>query len=410
MAFSSRLRALALVPLVGACYSPNDSINASGDTGTDSAHDTSAGVDELGDTSLDPGIDTTAGPSGDDATGSTSIDPTTGASATDTTTTDDPTSDPTSGDPTGGDPTTSDSASDDATTSDDTTTGVALCEDEGACVEVAAAGWSGPATLHTTAADDPVPSCGPSWSDAIDDMHADLSAPPASCECSCGDPVGESCGSMTLRNYGLNDPFCVSQVASYVIAPGCNNIPNASAGSWWRITDPPEVVGGACAANLEETITPAAFDTRITACGGTDELLGCGAGESCVPTPDDPDDRVCIWQDGDVPCPVGSAFSDRAVRHRGIVDTRDCGACTCGDPVGTCYANVALMNPDDCLAMFFNGTIDSNGACEQDEDIAATGGVNWSIMTPDSSCTASPSAPLGAASASDPVTTCCMPS
>ncbi len=380
---------MALVVMAGTlagCLTSNPALT---DTSEDSGDDTSTGG---GPTSGTPG---TSNPSTTENPTSTTDSATTEPSTTvdpDTTDTEDP-------------------------TTDTETTGPAACGAGSVCVDSAPAGWDGPAIWAETPFEDEVPECPEAYPDPAFEAFDDLQAPPADCDCDCGAAMGASCASLTLE-YHANDSNCVGapeEEFTISAAGSCQAAPNEPSADYWEVTDP-GVSGGSCTPTTMESVTPASWVSRTTACGGAVPSDGaCDPGQSCVAEPGDGfESRLCVWQPGDLECPDG-AYSDRFVRSGDFEDMRACQDCTCGNPTGSCTGTVRLWPDNDCtdsgVAPGPSGIIDIDGGCERGQTATQYGvaSANAGTLTlQDVECAPSVGTAIGEAEPVQPYTLCCL--
>lgn len=317
--------------------------------------------------------------------------------ASDTTSTSETTTSPTSTDPTT-----------DPTTDPDSTTGTpAGCPaTTHACVPTAPSGWSGPGALaEDTNTGDP-PTC-PTSFDAAPPVvaYAELSAAAAQCSCTC-EPLDPSCGSATITTD--TSAACLTPDNHGVSVNGnCTNFPIA-ASSYYSFAPPP-VTAGSCLAKPSSMTPPAGFGVRDSLCVASplDVADACATDDVCVPIADAPfASPACIWTDGDVDCPAGSDYATRTLLHRDIDDTRGCTACTCGEIGGTCTGTLELRAQASCAGAVV-GQIDVGADCE----LVAGAVVSAQLVEFEANGTcgaASGAQPAGSATATDPITVCCL--
>lgn len=156
-------------------------------------------------------------------------------------------------------------------------------------------------------------------SDPCPSKHACIPAPPARWH----GPVVTRAGAATC-----DAPFSISKllVGRGVEAPtpGCTCTCRSTS------------VSPSCDPIDQATLVDATFDTSLTICGGAVVPKGaCSPGELCVPLPSA--GSICIWQDGDAPCPT-PIFSRRSIWFRALKDDRGCTPCTCDGAPPTCLA------------------------------------------------------------------------
>jgi hypothetical protein len=177
---------------------------------------------------------------------------------------------------------------------------------------------------------------------------------------------------------------------------------------------PLELSEGGCATSRPGAPeSPATWQTRAHTCQGW--LQGtCGDdGHVCVPAaPPGQGFRTCISHDGDTACPPGTPYQDRRVFFAGFVDTRSCGACTCGPPAGSaCTAEISIYQDAACASTpGYVETIDALGpACHDLVAGTALGSKAASVpvYTP-GACAPSGGEPTGSAKPVDPSTYCCI--
>ncbi len=366
---------LALVGAAG-CLTPNPALT---DSSGDSEGDDSTGSDTSG-SSANPS--TTAGP--------TSM---TGTSTTEGTTVDpDTTVGPDTDDPSG----------------ETETTGPAACGSGNVCAPEVPAGWAGPVVWAETATADPQPACPESYAELAFNAFDDLQAPPAECTCECGEPTGVGCAPLTLELHGA-DSSCIGAPDDTftIVGSACNNLPNEPSGQYWEVADP-GLSSGSCTPMDSTAVPPAGFSQTSTVCGGAAIGEGeCVGTETCVAAPPEGfESRLCVWQEGDLECPTGS-YEDRFVRHADFSDGRNCTACTCGDPSGTCVGNVVLWPSPSCSGMLIAGMVSVGGSCVQAAD-SVNSAEAGTLSVEDASCAPSGGVPTGEAEPDEPFTLCCM--
>lgn len=397
-----KLPACLAIVLLSACRT----IDAPAQGGESEGDGGSSGTS--GDSNETQGAGTSGPTSSPGTTGST--DPTTDA----TTTTDDGSSaEDTSGidpDDTGTDPT----ATSDGSTGPDTSDSTGAVEPmpcASTCVALPGGEWQGPVALSIDDAGDPAPGCSDVWGAAVDELFSGLVAPPAQCECSCGDAEDVTCSpTLTLNRKANNGANCAvaAVLDSYQLSPGCNPINESDADTRWDLVVPgPE--GGSCDPIGEAMIEPASFTTRYTMCGESSPAIGeCNGGQTCVADTDAP---MCVWTEGDVECPGDGFGVKHLVFSPEVEDTRSCTACTCGEPEGTCVTSgVDLYDFDNnCMPQMFNVPVDmpASGCVISDFAVFDASYPNSAIPTPQTSCEPGVSNATGDVDVQGPVTVCC---
>jgi hypothetical protein len=305
------LPALASVLALVACIPP------SSDPGSEAATDTEA--------------------AGDDATQPTTGEPTTGAD-------DDGADD-------GAGPNPQDDGSDETTGASGSDTGDDGESDDGEaeacnvltheCLTTVPTGWSGPAALaKTTDLEGPAAPCEGAWSEVLDVALFGGFADGGDATCMCGCvPDDVACEVDANLSYWNSNACSGAADGSITVTDGVviGNppwIPDTL--GMWRINWSTQSLAGSCEPNFSESIPEAAFATRVTACGLSEDIGTCDGGEPCTPRPaDSASGEVCIFQDGEHECPAGS-YAERRVYYRDIEDTRACPTCECGELSGSC--------------------------------------------------------------------------
>jgi hypothetical protein len=371
-----------------------------GDSGDTSAEDDSSGAAVDGSGSGDPGVSTTAAATMSTA-GSTTSDDGDSAEATSGT-------DP---DETGTDPSDTGEGSTGADADSSSTGAVEPTPCASTCVALPGGEWQGPVRLEIGATGDASPGCSDVWGAAVDELFSDLVAPPAVCDCSCGDAQDVMCSeTLTLNRKANNGASCAvaAILDSYELSPGCNPINETDQNTRWDLVVPgPE--GGSCDPIAEAMIEPAAFTTRYTLCGESAPAPGvCNGDQTCVADTDAP---LCVYADGDVACPGDGFGVKHVVYGPDVADTRSCTACTCGEPEGTCVTSgVDLYDFDNaCVPELFDVPLDmpAAGCVVSPFAVFDASYPNSAIPAPQTSCAAGESDAQGDVAAQGPITMCC---
>ena len=291
---------------------------------------------------------------------------------------------------------------------DDDDNGKTDCEDPqctGAgysCVDPAPTGFVGPVDWYADQ------KCAPPFSTEHAKGGIDVTVPPGgSCPtCACGSATGERCG-VDANLYDQLGCGGKSKAFVFVGSGTCVNTGDQVFGpKSVKLTGTARVVQGSCAPSSagEKSFQNPSFTNDVRACraqpGG-----GCAGSQICAPP--NGENSTCIAQDGDVACPGG--FSKRLL-FRGWQDSRDCGACACEPPTGTC--------PSSAVPSLF----DSATSCSQGEIVLSSNcsniplhpsGTFASRMTlhtaTNVTCKATGGAITGTVTPNDPVTVCCRP-
>lgn len=300
------------------------------------------------------------------------------------------------------------------------------CADVATCVAEVPAGWAG--YDHLFDGSGSTPSCAAPFTQTISPGGSGLTAEPASCgACSCGAPGGQTCDlpdALIVQDSTCgNLPVSFAQLAvpaawdgtctgdDYAPSVTTCGVNGTSPCAVSLTVAPPVVTGGACVALPgSASVGAAVFASTGVACEGAPHGSGCSGTDVCQPRPAAPfEPGVCIHHDGDVDCPAG-AFTARHVFFTAIADTRQCTACTCGQPTGaTCAAQISVYStPTGCTTTpvaqvaagdCVNLTGNPQVATRKATIAPPTGG----------SCAASGGAPTGAATGTGATTYCCIP-
>lgn len=295
-------------------------------------------------------------------------------------------------------------------TGDSGTTGGAMCpETTHACLPAVPSGWTGPLAVHTGAAAELPPSCQGGYTQPLFDLNGDLQAPPVTCDCECGDPVGTTCQPITMDRYANVSCSATptgTQIGGSFAERQCKMVADYTmvfTGTFHKMSDGGVSTPGACTEMPTEIIPMASWSSALRGCGTTTpDAGGCGMDETCAPVVPDAFADTCIAQTGDVQCPV-SPYSERAVYYGDFADTRSCSECTCGTPTGTCGGTVDFRN-GECDGPAFEqvGLGDCSGNL--------SGNYLFATYVPsDGACAASNSVVQGSAQGTQPATFCCLP-
>lgn len=375
--------------LVAACFNPtsspvaNDTEPSDESSGSDPTSPTApnSASDDDGPSTTAPTTTTSASsdPTGDEASDDDGSD-STGDTSTDSATTNPSTTDA--------------STTDSATTDDGSTTGVAACD--GQCAPDVPQGWQGPVVMYDGEA--AAPPCPGTYPQAVHTgLHAGLDSGDASCSCECGDVVGASCGAATLREEGNLCVQFIMDPETFVLQPNQCSFINAPADTY-SVTPPAlNTAGASCSPDADESIPTPTWDRNVRSCE-TAPGDACDGG-TCFPAIPE-DHAMCIFVEGDAACP-GGTWANRVVSHADFTDDRDCSACTCGSPSGTCGGSVVLMN-QGCGVIFVDEIV-VNGCAT----VGAASHAEW-YPEVDASCSPSGGALVGDAAPTDAITYCCM--
>jgi hypothetical protein len=247
-----------------------------------------------------------------------------------------------------------------------------------------------------------------------------LQAPPAQCQCSCGQPVGGQCLAhlSCFAQGACDDPSM--QTTSTMLDTCTELLPPSSSGSDVTIhcqmvlplmltADAELACEAATSINLIDPAWPPAAQACLRNEGGV-----CGSDGLCVPRPEPGLVGPCVVRSGEHPCPspygVGSTYFDGRVD-----DSRGCAPCTCGevvDPGCVCEGSDA-----GC------GVVVQDAACESDGVMVPLGGACTPVprtdaanamgamlvgVRPSGECAASEPAAVGEVVPIGPLTVCCV--
>ena len=285
----------------------------------------------------------------------------------------------------------SDSTSGD-TDEDDTGSSGDACGGE--CLDIGPA-WNGPVVLSSG---ETAPACD---DDSAPEFTAftDLVAPPAACECSCGEPNVACPESGEIINRGDPGPVClafVPPVWTENVTAGCNDIPDVTFGAnvlRLSVDQPANIDSASCISSSSTDVTPPSWENGWSGCSAEAALGEC---EVCS----DNVAGLCIWQEGDVACDV-PGFAEKTLMFTDVDDGRTCSDCTCGDVTGRCTGSVTYRAGDTCNL----GTVGEGDAGDCVEaDFARGADLEFSD---DLGCEAADVSPVGAATPIRPITACC---
>lgn len=265
-------------------------------------------------------------------------------------------------------------------------------------------GWKGPAALYDGAQSGKPATCPSPYTALEVDAHQNVTA---SVSCSCGTPTfaGQKCktdvvwwGSANCPNneFGLLDPIANP-------GPVCSSQTGTQYKSL-RVGKPVPEKGTCTFPAPAFDIPPPSFEKVDVACG-LPQAASCEARADCVatPVPEQPFTRLCIYKDGDEPCP-SLDYTARLVAHKKVEDDRACSPCAGPVADASCTDTYGFTTAGDCNSASPTDQI-ANGAC-----IASPGGsvVNGSaIKITNPTCTTTGGKASGTVKSAEPVTFCC---
>jgi hypothetical protein len=275
------------------------------------------------------------------------------------------------------------------------------------CLEAAPDGWDGPTALRIGTG---VPaSCTGDYARELASGGTEVVAAAASCStCSCtASSATPSCASfLDFVSSGQDDCGGVtcaqsaSEPCALLSSPCFEGLDTGSL----KAQLPP---GATSCTPSAQTPTRAAAKWQLSmlACGtGELKLGGCDSGKLCAPAL--PSDAIlCVMHDGDEPCPAGD-YSQRRLLYTAIDDARGCSACSCAQDCNYGY-KVFAADDTSCsgTAMLpLTGLSTCNGVAPSDKSLRVSVQIGGT-----GECLASGGTPTGAATASGPITACCVP-
>ncbi len=276
------------------------------------------------------------------------------------------------------------------------------------CLPPAPQGWVGPTALYDGPESAKPTDCPTPYTQKTAEAHVGMTAAPAACACGASVTTGRRCDADVVT-YSLSG--CAGNnvlLEGTATTASCLTTTNGTQASY-RVETPTLVPGTCTFPNASATLPPVAFEKVEVACGLA-QAAACVARTDCVsaPAPAQPFTRMCIHQDGDVPC-SSADYSERFVAHKAVSDTRTCSACTAtpsGGACGTSWGNRSnaiqctnLPAPADKTA----GICYPYGGIGTVVDVGAMGPSN-------ATCTPTGGSAAGTAASTEPVTFCCAPS
>jgi hypothetical protein len=272
------------------------------------------------------------------------------------------------------------------------------------CAPHAPPDWNGPVAVAE--APDPA-QCPATYPESELTVYADLEAEDAGCSCSCSEATGSTCPPATLQRWAGDEGCPGAPSDEFSVAPGvCEpiNSPLGLTGYFGAIAPVGTPAGGSCSPSLETNLPAAYWATTVVGCGGSTPRAGCNEGEACLPRPQGVFQGVCVWREGDEPCPAGYQY--KSVHHSEMADTRECiDDCSCGSPTNvSCGGTVELYNQNECGSN--NETLTIGGVCLSPSPSLVRGAIYHPEVS--GQCLASGGTPTGSVAPQSPVTVCCL--
>ena len=277
------------------------------------------------------------------------------------------------------------------------------CEgDDGICLSPLPVGWKGPAALRIPS--DPGGGCRDAFPTLVKTGISDVEAEDITCDCSCGPPTGQTCPTPTFHQYAGSD--CTPANGGIQLTFSCVSGLSPPPSGLSLSIDADVPLGGACVATADAQKPPATSVDRIL-CASV-ELQSCDEGLCAAAPGEGYEPRLCVYAEGDLPCPSAEGWGERIVIFDAVDDTRTCGECTCGPPMGgTCVGESAVYNFSQCQSV--KESIPHDGSCVP---LMTQGFGSVQIDMPEATggaCEASRPSPAGAAVGTSPLTVCCAP-
>jgi hypothetical protein len=175
----------------------------------------------------------------------------------------------------------------------------------------------------------------------------------------------------------------------------------------FAISAGPPALSVQCTPVADADVPPLGWNNDVTVCASDvgHARSDCPADQICQPRPGSGfGPKLCIGISGASGCPQDSPYSVGAVYYEDATDTRQCAACTCGNPSGFgCTATVLEMT--DCTTQ--TGMDDTPFSCKM---LAATNSLGMQVVSDDAgTCPPVGGDPQGTATGANPVTICCLP-
>jgi hypothetical protein len=299
----------------------------------------------------------------------------------------------------------------------------------GQCLPTTPAGWSAPLLLAY--GDAGTPSCPAVAPSIAYEGSGGLTWAPATCGgCMCAPSEGTCILPATMTASvascadsgpdSLSRPFgpsggwdggCSTQNA----VPG-EPCPKDSTTCIQSVTIAPLTVDESCGAapDAAPIIPPYAWSAFAVACTSGATGACADTGDTCAPAGAE-GFQPCVFQEGDVPCPGFSPYSEQLVFYGDADDTRGCSACTCGPVVGSsCSALISIYTDGACASLVAADTI-TTAATAMPLCLPVPAGAALGSVSADAgpymsgTCQASDAGPTGSAQGTMPATFCCLP-
>lgn len=265
-----------------------------------------------------------------------------------------------------------------------------------ACVTPAGAGWSAP-FAHVAASQ----GCQGQFPTQVGVLRNSLSVPSSTCDCTCGTPTGSCDPDVGVEGFS-DSQSCTSSVGGGDIhPPTCFNL-----GTLSRKIIAPSIESSCASGTVTPYLSTPTWGLNHVACAPVAGLPCADSGDSCVPQPASPfSSEICVMRSGSVACPSG--FPNRTVYYEDYNDTRSCpSSCTCTKSGGYCSVPITGYSGSGCTG--------SNQSINVTTELCLTNALydSFHAGTPTvgsyGTCQATDPSVTGSASASDPITVCCL--
>ncbi len=258
-------------------------------------------------------------------------------------------------------------------------------------------GWNGPVLVDEAA----IGTSSPCVSGEAFSARTGLTAGPAECGCECVPPQID-CSQQAAWLSAAPTEDCVSTLQED-LAIGCNDTDDYDYDLYMSFTAvDPDLSRESCTPLPSEFLPDFEWEQEVRGCEIPGDSADCGTNGRCFNFQASPGD-VCVWQEGDLPCPAGS-FESRTVAFRDAVDERRCGACECSSVVGGCVGTLTLNGNSLC------STVEQGPIGEEDcfhLEAAPVSSVEL-VVEGIFSCQPGGGGSIGSMTPVEPVTYCCL--
>jgi hypothetical protein len=257
----------------------------------------------------------------------------------------------------------------------------------------------------------------------VDTQTVDLKAGltpggPDTCGCTCN--LSDTCSTkLTFHPDGLCTATCFvadGGMATISVTPqpdACTPVPANLCGGAASMDTPLTrlTYDAGCIANPATTTgSPSSWMTVARLCPRPVATGVCRANEQCLPGLTSDFSKICIYQGGDVSCPVApSPYTNKTLLYSGQNDSRGCTACSCGNPsMGSCTGSIAVYGNQNCQAPSSIYSFLLN-PCQPYNAVPTPGSVLTNYAVTHGACpTPATPTPTGAVTPTGPTTVCCM--